>query len=264
MIEFSFVTQFYIMARKKSTPKRRPVKTAVLVVRKRKATPLKRAKKRARLEVGVARAPKLGFKTRIVGLQDTVTLSSRVLYSSTITDIAYGTAIDQRQRDTVLVKGFKIWFHVKVPQGVTIPRVLRIAVISAKNNTIASSNFLKGYGNDNGLDFQDTRNGIEMTKSQINPREYVTLWQTKIMLPPGNQNATAAPYDKHNGVHMISKYVPLNRVLMWDSSLSIEPDSDRCYMVYWLDDPLAPPGTAPAVDQLLMSNQVVTYFIDNN
>lgn len=253
------------MVRKKSTPKRKAVHTVVVrPMRKRKGSTLARAKKRARLEVGLARVPKMGFKTRTTHAEDTSAIARRILYIREVTDIPFGTAVNERARDTIMIKGFKLRFHVKVPAAVTIPYIFRMAIISAKNNTVATTNFFKGYDADHGLTFDSTRLGLELTTSQINPREYTTLWQGKIRLSPGNQNASPAPYNKWKDVAMVSKYIPLNRILQFDNSGAGSPDSDRCFLVYWLDDPLSPTGTTTLTDQALIQNTVVCYFKDNN
>lgn len=256
--------------RKKSTPVRKTpglrfkMVTMRAVGRKRRATrPLQRATKRARLQVGVSRAPTKGSKTRVTTQVGTF-LNTRQLYSETVTDIPFGLAVNERQKDVVRIKGFKLKMCVRNVSNAD-PLMLRMAIVSPKNNTMATGNFFKGYDNDKGLDFNTVRSGIQFTTYGINDQLYNVIWQSKRLLAQVEQNdALALTDNRHNAQYIISKYVKLDRTLMWDSSADLEPSADRLFFIYWLDNPLAGATTGSVANVAVTQHEVITYYKDGN
>lgn len=256
------------MARVKSTPRRWATRKKFLMVSKRRfargtkrtVPPLQRQAKRARLDIGLSRPPAQLSKTRTTAFAVNTARSSRTLNTWTITDIPFGTGINERQRNEVKIRGFRLRFYVR--NNIIDQQTFRIAILSPKNNQIVlNDNFFKGYDTEKALDFSTTRTGLELVASGINTRDFNILWHKSFNLAPTDSTHR---YNQANTSKYIKTYIPLKRTLLWDSPADAEPSSDRCFLVYWCDRNLNISGAAPTGSAFIESFDVVTYYDDAN
>lgn len=256
--------------RKRTIPSRRGVAARKIqkvwrgaIVRKRRLPPLARATKRAKLHIGTRMPIARKSKTRVTGT-NAGSIDTRALYVQSVTDIPFGTGINERAKDNVRIKGFKIRGELRNSQETQLI-VFRMAIVASKNaNLPTATNFLKGYDTDNGLTLGTARSGIQNCMYGINEREFSVVWQKTIRLAPRLANNASTIYDNTKAQRKVSAYVKLNRTLQWDSAVDADPASDRLFFVYWCDNPVENAGGASILNAMYRGYEIVTYFNDAN
>lgn len=224
-----------------------------------------RFKSRMRRQVGLPR----GYSSAMTSIQQTANpapSSSRqfnLMYD--LTDIQGQSAADptnpaKRQSNRVWVSGFKIEYYVNTfrDQTTNDPLHFHFAVVSSKNGQIPSQgNFLRGHGEEEGIDLDTGRTGLQMCNCSINTDQYSVLLHHKVQLKEIGNNSTVGligikPYAKRH------VWVPLKRQITYDSMTS--NSNSRVYIVHWADFPTSNAGSAAISQMYTLRVRAITYF----
>jgi len=183
---------------------------------------------------------------------------TRVLYQYGLTDIDQGTAINQRERRMVNLRGFKICMEVK--NIATTPLYLNVAILSPKDGAadVTTSDFFRGAGANRGRDFGIGLNSNEFHCLPINSDRYTILKHKRYRLVPGNTPSDTASLNGYSYMNL-DWWVPLKRQIRYDADTG-QPESGKVYMVYWADNFSTAGGSAVNPAQMVVTRRVVTYF----
>lgn len=181
----------------------------------------------------------------------------RTLHHVDITNIPKGTAINDRQRDLVNLRGFKIngWFRNRFgSEG-----VLHIALLQPKfEKTLEQTDFFRTGGtagsNSRGTDFSLGLTGLEMASLRINPDKFNILFHNRITLKP-TTNEHGQSYRMEN------KYFPINRQLSYDDDNTPKCNSP-IFFVWWYDALASPTAQTILVDSLETTYTIHALFND--
>lgn len=196
-------------------------------------------------------------KTKTISSNSTVL--SKTLYFHDLTNILFGTATSERERNTLLLSGIQLRYSLD--NSVTENLVIRMALIRNKTENILTSDFFTGYDNERGLDFSAARNGLQMSYNPINPNKFVVLKSWRF--PLAGHNGTATGYNQ--GSNMSSKsrrqWLPIKKRIVFDnngSTASYQP----IYFVWWMDWPTSAAG-AGVVALNTARVETIVYFHDS-
>lgn len=239
----------------RKTPRR--VLVAGSRMKKRRMPPLKRAAKRARREVGLPLSMAPTTKQRTQLSEGAIIEQNRTLYNINMTSIPQGNLPNEREKNKVNILGIKVRWFVQNSTGA--PIYFRYALVAPKNaTTIGATNFFHGAdGAARGLDFANTRNGVQFCFSGINPDLFHILKSGVVKLI-GNTSTD----NKGNNTQLVQFYYPLKRVITWDDNTSATPTGDSVFFIWWYDNPLNGAGIA-ASNVALRGCQLTTYFRDD-
>lgn len=232
-----------------------------MMIKKRTSTASKITNfKKAKMQVGDPKGSGLVSKSRTTLAAITQSQPSRTLLTQDVTTIPYGSAENERERNKLLLKGFRLRGFFRNNLGP--PTVVRVALVAPRQGTVASTtNFFKGFDGERGLDFSTLRDGLQMTSNGINDDVFAIIYQTRIEL--GATSATSTTFANNMpSIGYLNAWVPLERQLTYDSSADNVPDSDRVFLVWWMDDPYAANGAATTASTFLYSMSCVTYYKD--
>lgn len=226
----------------------------------------------ARRNVGRTPGEGNAHRTLVVNVANKL-LSTRTLNSHDLTWISRGSStnqINQRQRELINCKGFKLNFSFRGPQDTVSqrPAIFHYAVITEKGNTqaahvnqndaVSTDNFFRGNGSNRAINFQDSLSGMEMNCLNINNDIYTVLKRGSVKCMSWTTSFGAQPGAFKNW----EVYVPMNRQIRYDDGEVGEAPSDgRTHLVYWTE--LAA-GTSAGATAILSATAVdihaVTYW----
>jgi len=169
--------------------------------------------------------------------------NSKTLYNDELTVIPRktGVEVNARERDLVNLLGFSLRLGFRNASQ-TLCATVRCALVSPiDRDNITNVDFFRGYQDKRSQDFASTLDTSQMLMSPINRDKYVVLWEKKVELGPSTDATTGSELlfsrTKENW-QTVNCYVPLNRQLRFHGSAS-DDCSDKVYLVYWYDEPLA-------------------------
>lgn len=185
--------------------------------------------------------------------------STRVPYIKNLCEIPQGTAIDNRLRDTFVVKGFKIC--MEIANLGTKPLHFNIAVLSPKQaEQVTVTDFFRGTGNTREVDFSTVLSSNDFSCRPINGDKHTVLFHKRFMLN-GDNSVTGYKSDSMKTFMSFKKYQKLNRQVRVDSTTSL-PEIGQCFLVYWFDFFQTPGGTASTPSTVNVYERFITYFKD--
>jgi len=199
-------------------------------------------------------------------------MATRTLYSRDISKIPRTLTgapirIDGRTRELVNFRGVKIDISaINAATVLSSPIVLHWAVVHDKgranpglfdNEPLQVENFFRGDKGNRGIDFIDERSGAEINTNSINSDLYVTLKRGKKILQPRASLTGLLP----SCSTMISEYIPINRQLTYDDTLTPYATDGRLFLTYWCER-LQGSGSnsLPAASAVFLDKHVVAYF----
>ena len=149
-------------------------------------------------------------------------LQTGTLYEKEILDMAFGTAIDNRERNVVNVRGFKLHLRIK-NWGRSDPVTYHWAIVVPRNQQGSGSgdNFFRAYGANRTQDFDAAAmDGMAFDFYPINTDEYVIIKHKRITLGPkdgaGNYNGNVG-----RASYKEKKYwIPIKRSFRFDKDLA--------------------------------------------
>lgn len=209
----------------------------------------------------IGEPPGTGTAKRCATLdRDIVTEDTRTLYTHNLVTIQEGTAIDERMRRIVNIRGFHICAELR--NRSTAPMYMNVAILATKGGTESSSVgvsdfFRASVGGNRARDFANDLTGMEFHCLPINTDRYTILRHKRFRFIEDG----GTTYNSQSGRDYtnINWYVRLNRQLRYDSNTGT-PESGNVYLVYWADLFETNSGTAPITGAFSNSWRVVTTF----
>lgn len=200
--------------------------------------------------------------------------ATRTIHQFPLIKIAKGTQIDQRLRQIVNMRGFKIELNmINVTQNLLIcnwavvhPKTTGIKVDEA-GQTFPTQELFRGYNQSRSQNPTTTLAGVQWCNAKINTDQFAVLKRGRFILNPGRD----APVDpgtgeiiyfpeKGSNLRMKQLWVPLRRQCAWDTNISNDYPVDQVFFVYWLDAPMSPTGKLPQPDAVAIETRVIQYF----
>ncbi len=112
-----------------------------------------------------------------------------------VDEVPRGTSLNQRERDIVHLKGWKLRFFVK--NTYDVPVTLRYAMIAPRQTwnlataVTKSASFLRSYGSTRALNMGSVNSGLSNTKNPINDDMFMVMQSNTLEIGP---NAGATGY----------------------------------------------------------------------
>lgn len=171
---------------------------------------------------------------------------SRDLNVTEVTDLTKTTTnqINQRQRDIINLRGFKIRGHIVNDRNRDC--TFHLCLLYAKDaDTVSTTRFFRDYGQgtDRHRDFANGLSGFEFNTLGINTTEYTVLMHKRIKLAP----ATAADgFQSHVGKNYydIDIWKPIKRQIEYDNATQTSCNT-KLFMVWWMGYGAVASGTTP-------------------
>lgn len=202
-------------------------------------------------------------------------VDTRFLYSRDITFIAKTTTndINQRQRDIINLRGFKIDYALRAQSAATRPVYVHMAVLAHASNTsvpsnlqdncVDTENFFRGSGAARAINFNGTSlSGLQFNKLNINQDIYAVLrrWTVRLELratQTTNIRNSSSQTDKSG-----KKYIPVRRQVRYDDPTTGDvATSGRMFLVWWAEYVTGiGAGSAGTTAAVNVDWHVVTYF----
>jgi len=177
-------------------------------------------------------------------------------------DATGADAMDTRERDSAVVKGFKLCMEIGNQSGV-LPMYFNLAVVVPRDQTsVNTTDFFRAQSGDvRTADFDPTTLAAnELHCLPINTDKYVVLKHKRMKVEP-NQLVS-----RGNHLRNIDFYMPIQKQFRWDGATST-PRKD-IFIVCWAAYFGRTPGTTAASGQndttenLSYHQRIVTYFGD--
>lgn len=182
---------------------------------------------------------------------------TRQLIVENLSDIPKGDAINERERDIVNVRGFKVCMELN--NVTSKPMYVNMAMICPKNSSAPSViNFFRDSGLKRAKNFDDNLTSLELHCLPINTDLYTVLRHKRMILAPGDTPTDTATLTGRSYTN-VDWYVPLKRQMRYASTSALN-SADRVYLVYWCDlyaTGINIPGTLNA---LQAAERHITYF----
>jgi hypothetical protein len=173
-------------------------------------------------------------------------------------------AINERQRDIVNCRGFKIDIYV-VNNNQDRLYQFNWAIISPKeqdSGDTLTAEFFRAYDATRSINFNATTNtGMELTSSPINTDAYTVFVHRRCYLMPNKFGTMSVDYktsDDRPGFKKLSYYLPLNRQLRYKSSES--NCEEPMYLVYWMTHPFKLSTVTGGLQVGTISHRIVMYW----
>lgn len=225
-----------------------------------------RAKSYKRRRIG-ERIGKSVAKTAIDRVDSTTLFSpnTRTLYAYDMTSIPQtsSNSIDQRQRDIINMRGFKVCLLIR--NRTAQPMTFNMAVISPKGDQTGLStgdtgstlvlNFFRGNGNTREVDFGSAITNNQYHCLPINTDRWVVLAHQRRILR--NQTNTGNYTNETPNYFKIQKYFKINRQIRYDN---VGSSTSPVYFVYWIDLFMALSTGVAAAQAVDFQREFVTYF----
>lgn len=190
------------------------------------------------------------------------------LVSTPLTEITQaGSAAEicvGRLSNKVFVSGFRICMQVNLKDSVSAtvkrePFVFNFAVVSAKRGGApTATNFLRGEGEESGINLDTQRNGMQLACASINTDLYSILMHKRIKL--WNQTQSSLTNDRARMLNWGPNefWIPLRRQLTFEDQSSSA--NDNIYIVHWGDFADTQAFAASVTSAYDMQLRVITYY----
>lgn len=220
----------------------------------RKAKKARFSKQHIGHRVGSART-----KTRVELNNDFTGLGSRTLRIRGLTFIPKGQLINERERNVVNVRGFKICLAVR--NMIAQPVYFNAAVVSVRNDTVVTtSNFFRAQGAERGQNFENSLTGLQMHCLNLNTDKFNILKHRRYRLAPDVNDSSNYQDNKGNSYMNIDWYIKLKRQLRFDDDDQNTPIDSPIYLVYWCDAWTAAAGSTPIGNAVNVQDRHICYF----
>lgn len=184
--------------------------------------------------------------------------------SLNLTDVPATGTPDQtttgRISNRIYISGFKLCVQCNLlaQAGNRAPFVFNFAVVSAKRQaTPSSANFLRGHNQEEGIDLDTARSGLQLSCAEINTDLYSVLLHKRIRLY--NYNTTDTPnnarYANYGPTHI---WVPLKRQISFENA-GATPNTG-VYLVHWGDYCDTPNLGGTLANSYDFQCRAITYF----
>lgn len=172
-----------------------------------------------------------------------------------VRDTTTTMGIDQRKRDMINLRGFKMEWLIRNNQQK--PLYVNIAVVAAKKRgTIGVDGFFRWTGNDRDINFSTALSSQQMSGLPINADEYTILLHKRFLMAPAsastNFNSTYPNFVRYR------RYIKVNRQIRYEDNT--DNTEQKINILYWCDvaDALAASSAIPTA--MTAACNVITYF----
>lgn len=173
--------------------------------------------------------------------------------------------INQRDRDTILMKGVRI--DALFLNKTTNPMYIRCALVNRKNGaTPSTTDFFRGYGDERSADFNSGGNSAHLVKRSdpINADEYNIFKSWQFTLSPSSAETNIGYNSSDAGNwHDLSDYVAINRYLNYDGPGSTTC-TERVFFVYWATLAYTQQTSPPVAGAMDVQSRIITFFNDGS
>jgi len=185
-----------------------------------------------------------------------ISFGTKDLDSRSLTLIPHGSLADQRERNHVFVKGFRV--DVTLLNRKVDTQIVHLCVLAPRDeSSIDTANFFRAYTNEEGHQFGGLRNAVEQITSPINTDTYAVLAHKRIKVAGTVSN-------EGNDHKVYSFYTKLNRQITFESAVSGIDCKTPVYFVFWTDNFMVSStsqgGTATVADSMFIQYRCVTFY----
>ena len=198
-------------------------------------------------------------KTHGIVNADTELRNTRTLYVTNVTVLTKGDDIDQRERNSINLRGVKIESFNTNKLG--RPMVLHFALVFPKTeSTVSTTNFFRqNFGAERGADFGTPLTANEFNNLGINTDKFVVLKHMRYHL---NEDSHNQDFRNYNGSNYASvrKYMKVGRQLQYEQNTATIPTNGNIFVCFWTDEVNAAAGSPALVDAWEHDLRIITYF----
>lgn len=196
-------------------------------------------------------------RTQVTQLLPADQKDDRTLYQYDITRITQGNAPNQRTRDIINFRGFKICMYILPTAVPQVPVFCNVAVISPKNNVVISPQaFFRSNAEERGVSFDnETLTALDYYCRPINSDEFNIISHKRFRLAP--TDSTGQFTAKCNRTFM--RYYKIRRQIRFTRVGELEVASTPIYVCLWFarEGYGAETGPEPAVN---VDMRIISYF----
>lgn len=191
-------------------------------------------------------------------VEDNTAINTRTLYFAQLDDISEGTGNNQRMRDQLNIRGFRIFMNVTNNTGNAV--YFNFAVVSCINQDQPTTfNFFRSYGTPRAVTFSTSLTSTDFHFRPINTDEYAVLSHKRFHFgsAPSTGNLGSTSHYKQ-----ILMWVPVKRQQRYDTeatSGTAELSQKKIYKCFWCDTNNTGASALP-VTTLQYISKVVVYF----
>lgn len=179
-----------------------------------------------------------------------------------ITDIPLGSSINDRERQTLFISGFKINYFCR--NKTTKPGYLNWAIIQSKfTETLQASasglgnEFFRGANTISSVNFDAVADAMHKYSYSINSDKFKVLHVERCVVGPASESANYE-MGASNSWKNYDRYVSFNQKIRYDADLGSDC-VNPVYFVTWFN-PWDVQTTATTIDQIENRLHCVTYF----
>lgn len=199
---------------------------------------------------------------RVVVFKDTspTLISSNVLYFSNSADmleVEQGTAINQRLRRLINVRGLEIRAFLRMGEAKLVtksPLYVHLALVHPKTDSSVAIDFFRADNSNRGLDFSSA-GALQMVTSGLNTDKLDIYFHKKYKL---SQDGRYGAVGLGNHI-LFRKYVRLNRQIRYESDAA-NSAQDQLYFCVWCSTSESDASGNQLVDVLSIDRYCVLHF----
>lgn len=219
--------------------------------------------------------------------------NTRAFYSKPIIFITKGDNINQRERQVVNLRGFKL--DISIANVSYDELVMNWAIIHPKTavagttveGQVVATEFFRDYGTRRSVSPSEmsTRAGLEWVNAKVNTDLYSVLKRGRFTLNPAimpgmptlpDDREGAVPLsgvpewtvpgsiyphpNKGNSVRTKSMWIPIKRQIRFDQAISASAPPEQLWFVWWADSPFSSDQSGANADAFAMNFRGITYY----
>lgn len=190
---------------------------------------------------------------------------SKTLYNTEITTVSRGSNLEDRERDIINCRGFKIYFQMRNTSE--RPLWFHMAAVCPKlpgtSNTpvsFSTDDFFRVYGNDRSGAFNNAQSGFSQSYRPINTDRFNILMHKRMLVH--TQDSTSGIFRQANKSQFrtFKIWLPLRRQLRYDGATATSPVQGKVYLVWWATEWDSAEGDVGVADAFRIKYNVYMYF----
>lgn len=189
-----------------------------------------------------------------------VSRDTRTQYIHSLLDIPQGTAINQRERNVINMRGIKLCMEIK--SLCNEPLYINVAVLAPKDGVtaVSTNDFFRASGaTERARDFSITCNSNEFHCLPINTDRYTILKHKRLRIIPQGAGTTTTVSLNGFSYANLNWWIPIKRQIRFNADTG-SPVSGEVSLVYWADKFHTAAGTAISTDQFSVMRRAVAYY----
>lgn len=226
-----------------------------------------RKRKKVNDNVGARGRRKIGHrpnqgntKRRAFNTTQVLGSSDRTLQTRNLCNIEFGDNVDERQRNMINIRGFKICMEFK--NNLIEPIYVNVAILHNKDSTDGeptNTDFFRASGSNRGIDFGNAAlTGLDYHCRNINTDKHVILMHRRYKLTDKSTSGTFEA-NQGNSYMTMQRYIPLKRQIRFDGNADTVPNGS-VYLCWWVSTWGSPAGAAPTAAAYDVTYRYTTYY----